>query len=124
VYDVILDEIALPRSTVRGYAPSIRRGQFYYRANIEYRFPLVRLDWGHSTLPFFFERLHGAVFIDSGHALSELNEWGDLLVSAGAELSLDVRAGYFETRRLRMGFARGLTEDGQWQFYVGFGGSF
>jgi hypothetical protein len=124
VYDVIVDEIGLPRSTVRGFDPSIRRGQFYYRANIEYRFPLVRLDWGHSTLPFFFERLHGAIFVDSGHALSELNEWGDLLVSAGAELSLDVRAGYFEARRLRMGFARGLTEDGQWQFYVGFGGSF
>ncbi len=39
--------------------------------NLDYRFPLARIDRGLGTLPAFARVVHGAVFVDAGHAWVE-----------------------------------------------------
>ena len=112
---------------IRGYSPGIRSGQQFLTVNSEYRFPIVRMDFGVSTLPLIFERFHGAVFVDAGTAFDDPADLRDLqrtLLSFGAELRLDVRTGYFIPMQFRLGLARGLGVDGQTQWYVLYGTGF
>ncbi len=62
--------------------------------NLDYRFPLSRVDRGLGTLPGFARVVHGAVFVDAGHAWVERFTRSDITVSAGAELSLDAVVGF------------------------------
>ena len=63
-------------------------------ANLDYRFPLARIDRGLGTLPAFARVVHGAVFVDAGHAWVERFKRSDITASIGAELSLDAVVGY------------------------------
>jgi hypothetical protein len=63
-------------------------------ANLDYRFPLARIERGLGSLPAFARTIHGAVFVDAGHAWVERFRWSDVTVSVGAELSLDTIVGY------------------------------
>ena len=62
--------------------------------NLDYRFPLARIDRGLGTLPAFARVVHGAVFVDAGHAWVERFKRSDVTASIGAELSLDAVVGY------------------------------
>jgi outer membrane protein assembly factor BamA len=62
--------------------------------NLDYRFPLVRIDRGVGTLPGFARVIHGAVFVDAGHGWQRDFQLEDAVVSAGAEVSLDAVIGY------------------------------
>jgi outer membrane protein assembly factor BamA len=62
--------------------------------NLDYRFPLARIDRGFGTLPAFARVVHGAVFVDAGHAWVERFHRSDITASIGAELSLDAVVGY------------------------------
>jgi Omp85 superfamily domain/WD40-like Beta Propeller Repeat len=62
--------------------------------NLEYRFPVVRLDRGAGTWPVFARVVHGALFVDAGNAWNTTFRGADVLVSAGAEISLDAVVGY------------------------------
>jgi hypothetical protein len=62
--------------------------------NVDYRFPLMRIDRGVGTWPAFARVLHGAVFVDAGHAWEDRFRRADVRVSLGAELSLDTVVGY------------------------------
>ena len=62
--------------------------------NLDYRFPLKRIERGIGTLPAFARVLHGAVFVDAGHAWVDRFQWSAVTVSFGAELSLDTVLGY------------------------------
>jgi len=62
--------------------------------NLDYRFPLARIERGVGTWPAFARALHGTVFVDTGHAWVERFRGSDVTVSVGAELSLDAVVGY------------------------------
>jgi dipeptidyl aminopeptidase/acylaminoacyl peptidase len=62
--------------------------------NLDYRAPLWRIDRGVGTVPFFCRVLHGAVFVDTGHAWTGVPRRADLRVSIGAEFSADAVVGF------------------------------
>ncbi len=63
-------------------------------ANLDYRVPIWRLERGSGTLPIFARALHGAVFVDAGHAWDATFRRSDIVTSIGAELSMDAVIGY------------------------------
>ncbi|PLX81667.1 MAG: hypothetical protein C0617_16380 [Desulfuromonas sp.] len=111
-----LDGESLP---LRGYGINEFRGQRAVLASLEYRFPVVNLERGPGNGPFFFRRIHGAVFaeganaFDSGGLRSE-----DIRTSSGMEARLDLDLGYVLPITLRLVLARGHDEGGEDQGYL------
>ena len=54
--------------------------------NVDYRFPLLQIERGVGTWPAFARVLHGAVFVDAGHAWDGTFRRSEVTVSLGAEL--------------------------------------
>ena len=79
---------------LRGVEEDVLVGRHAVAANLDYRFPLKRIDRGSGTLPVFARVVHGAVFVDAGNAWNGSFRRSDVVVSAGAEASLDVVVGY------------------------------
>ena len=78
---------------VRGFDDD-RRGWHAAVANLDYRFPLWRLERGMGTLPAFVRTVHGALFADAGHAWNASFRASDARTSLGVELSVDTILGY------------------------------
>jgi hypothetical protein len=114
-----LPSLAYGSSTpLRGYAPAARTGSAFYQANVEYRFPLVQVDRGVTTLPVYFARLWGGVFFDVGDAWYGRGNLENMAMGTGAELFADLVWGYFITTTVRVGFAQGLRgKDAATQVY-------
>ncbi len=104
--------------TLRGYPPNAFRGQRAATAGLEYRFPLLDLQRGGKTAPFFFRRLHGAVFAEGGAAWDEDFDSDAIHSGVGGELRFDMVLGYFLPVTLRLVVARGLDDDGELQGYL------
>lgn len=114
-----LPALAYGTSTpLRGYAPSARTGSAFYQGNIEYRFPIVQIDRGITTIPVYLARLWGGVFFDFGDAWFGRVRPENIALGAGAELFADIVWGYFITTTLRVGFGQGLVgQDAATQVY-------
>lgn len=114
---------ALPAGTVhvRGYPVNAHVGDRFWLANVEYRFPVANLNAGYGTFPIFFQRLHGAAFLDLGDAYDGPWRLRGTLAGAGLELRLSTVFGYFEGASFRIGAARGLTHEGTWNTWVLYG---
>jgi hypothetical protein len=97
--------------TLRGYPSVIEAGRSYALGNIEYRFPIVNIDRGPSTLPFFLNRISGNVFLDYGSAFDVLDN-AQPKTGTGAELWFDSTLGYIAAFTFRLGYARGLSFGG------------
>ncbi|MBS2012345.1 MAG: PD40 domain-containing protein [Deltaproteobacteria bacterium] len=97
--------------TLRGYQPVAVAGRSYMLANAEYRFPIVNLDRGPSTLPFFLNRISGNVFFDYGSAFDVIDT-AKFKSGTGAELWFDFTLGYVAAFTFRLGYARGLASGG------------
>ena len=85
------------RSTLgllRGFDPDTMTGTAIAVANIDYRFPLLRVERGVRTWPVFLRQLHGAFFTDIGAAGSALGSLPAPAVSVGAEIASDLTLGY------------------------------
>jgi outer membrane protein assembly factor BamA len=98
---------------LRGYPAFSFSGTQYHLFNFEYRFPILNLDRGVSTAPFFFHRLSGNFFADYGGAFDnlDLERWRDQFhLGVGAELWLDLTLGYVIAANLRIGHARGVAD--------------
>ena len=80
-----LDAIGL----LRGFDEDAAVGTRAAVLNVDYRFPLWRIGRGAGTIPLFLRVVHGAVFVDAGHAWSDEVRWGDMRSSFGGELSID-----------------------------------
>lgn len=102
---------------LRGYPPFVRVGSQFQIANAEYRFPVWQTQRGVSTLPVFLQRVSGDVFVDAGNANFGRFDPDALLVGAGAELLIDIVAGYFIPFTARVGYARGFMAGGDDQVY-------
>ncbi len=109
---------------LRGYPPGIMRGNQYQVLSLQYRFPIIDLDHGFSTLPVFFRQLKASIFADSGTAYNGF--WADASYKTGlgAELQLDAILGYHIGNTLRLGYARGLNEEAISEWYFFYGGGF
>jgi hypothetical protein len=96
---------------LRGYPVVAEAGNYYGQFNAEYRFPIVNVDRGLSTLPIFLNRISGNAFVDTGAAFSN-PESAQFLTGVGGELWFDMMLGYVLTFEFRAGFARGLSDLG------------
>lgn len=118
---------------VRGYPARSFVGRQYLLQNLEYRFPIVTIDHGISTLPVFLRRIDGNVFLDYGGAFNSLDtravrffhkgyliDSPDLHASAGAEIWMNATFGYYLSTQFRLGYVYGFsnqaTEGGQLYF--------
>jgi Tol biopolymer transport system component len=105
---------------LRGYPENEFRGRKVALASLEYRFPILNIEHGGGQTPFFLRRLHGAVFGEAGNAWDEGALHGDdAKRAAGAELRLDLDFAYgYLPMTIRIGFARGLDEEGESQIIM------
>lgn len=97
--------------TLRGYEPVAVAGRSYTLGNLEYRFPILNVDHGLSTLPILLNRITGNVFFDYGSAFDVL-ETAKFKSGTGAELWFDFTLGYVAAFTFRLGYARGLASGG------------
>lgn len=109
---------------LRGYPPAYRAGTQFHQLQIEYRFPLLDLEWGAYTLPLYLRRAWLNVFTDVGDAYQGALEPENLLWGSGVELFVSFVLAYRAVMALRIGLARGWVHGGITQFYVHLGSQF
>ncbi|MBI4683023.1 MAG: PD40 domain-containing protein [Nitrospirae bacterium] len=105
--------------SIRGFSPGFQTGKHVIKGSLEYRFPVVYIFRGWNTKPFFWDRVHLAVFADAG------NVWGinkgfdrrDFSAGVGVETRMDMMLGYKLKITPALGIARGVTENGETQVY-------
>jgi hypothetical protein len=90
---------------LRGLPPDQRQGTAVLVANLDYRFPLVRVERGIRTWPVFLRDIHGAVFADIGSAGMSFDELPGAVCSVGAELATRITLGYTWNLSLAAGAA-------------------
>ena len=98
---------------LRGYKPGAFAGSQLNLFKAEYRFPILYVDRGLSTLPAFLRGVSGALFADYGGAYNEMDLEDPLQVyhlGVGGELWLDLVLGYFAYGSVRFGIAKGIDE--------------
>lgn len=107
---------------LRGYPVNQFRGQNAALGSLEYRFPIKNIERGDGTSPFFFRRLHGALFAEAGNAWSAGSFHGEdakRAVGAEARLDMDIAYGLLPVT-LRIVIAKGLDDFGEFQGYISF----
>jgi len=98
-------------SCFAGYPIVIEAGRYYALFNAEYRFPIVNIDRGMSSLPLLFlNRISGNVFVDYGSAFDDAYT-AKFKTGTGAELVVRCHAGLHRGIHLRLGYARGLASE-------------
>jgi hypothetical protein len=115
-------------SLLRGFGANSFAGNRVATVNVDYRWPIARPQRGVGTFPLLLHTIHAAVFADAGHAWTRTFHARDLKASAGAELSLNLVAGY--ALPLTLTFGAGWGHDGTQRiadgraFYVRVGRAF
>jgi hypothetical protein len=74
-------------------------------ANVDFRFPIARIERGLGSWPLFVHTLHGAAFADTGTAWDVNFRAADLRTSLGGELSLDAVIAHY----VRLTFTAGAA---------------
>ena len=109
-----------PYMVMRGYLPGQFLGKTMINANLEYRFPLWRLEKGAGTSPVFLRRIHGALIADGvaldGYAYNRKLDQYERLAnnqsfwSTGAELKIDTTVGFVLPLTFYAGYYLPLTK--------------
>jgi hypothetical protein len=94
-------------SLLRGFPADTFAGTHVALVNVDYRWPLAKIERGIGTWPLFLHTIHAAVFADAGHAWTGHFAARDLKTSIGAELSLKIVAGYWLPLTATVGAAWG-----------------
>jgi hypothetical protein len=104
---------------LRGYRPGFAVGKYLATGTLEYRTPLKYIFKGNGTRPFFYDRLHGALFADAGEVWDDNTGFTSdrLKVGAGVEARLDMTLGYWLRITPTLGVAKGLNQDGETMVY-------
>ena len=113
VRDLIYETVFQSGYVLRGYEPVSFIGSQYHLANVEYRFPIVNVDHGISTLPVFLQRISGNAFLDYGGSFNQLDveHWRDQFhTGLGGELWIDLQLGYHMLLNIRAGYAKGFGQ--------------
>jgi Tol biopolymer transport system component len=111
LYDTVRNILIQGGIVLRGYPTVALTGRSFALANAEYRFPIVNIDRGLSTLPVFFQRVSGAVFVDYGSAFNDPRD-AKFKTGVGGELWFDSTVAYVVGFTFRLGFAKGLASGG------------
>ncbi|HEY5146120.1 MAG TPA: hypothetical protein VII82_05110 [Polyangiaceae bacterium] len=111
VVDVVRNSLIQGGIVLRGYPVVAEFGNYYGLVNAEYRFPIVEVDRGPSTLPIFLDRITGAAYVDYGSAFNDAAT-AEFKTGVGAELWFDVTLGYILGFTFRVGQAKGLASGG------------
>ena len=111
IVDVVRNTLIQGGVELRGYPVVAEQGNYYGIFNAEYRFPILNVDRGPSTLPIFLNRITGAAFVDYGSAFSDPTT-AEFKTGVGGELWFDLTLGYVLGFTFRAGFARGLASGG------------
>ncbi len=111
VADVVRNTLIQGGIQLRGYPVVAQVGDYYGLFNAEYRFPIVNIDRGVSTLPVFLNRINGAAFVDYGAAFDD-PQATHFKTGAGGELWFDLMLGYLLNFTFRVGYAKGLASGG------------
>ncbi len=119
--DALLNNVILGGAALRGYAPFFHSGTQYHLLQAEYRFPIFRPEVGLGTVPLYVDRLYGTLFADWGDAFFGHLDLGSFRLGLGGELLLDFTVGYYLPFTLRVGLARGVSQDGLTQLYANIG---
>jgi outer membrane protein assembly factor BamA len=109
--DTLRNQLFQGGLVLRGYQPVAISGRSYTLMNAEYRFPIVNVDRGDSTMPVFLNRITGAAFVDYGSAFDVFAD-ANFKTGAGGELWFDTTLGYVAMFTFRLGYARGLASGG------------
>ncbi|MFO0756832.1 MAG: hypothetical protein U0359_10085 [Byssovorax sp.] len=109
---------------LRGYPARAYSGLSYFLQNIEYRAPILKVDHGISTLPFYLRRIDGALFCDWGGAFDDFHfhklaffRSGEIVyspqlhTSIGAEIWLGTTLAYVLNTQFRIGYAYGFSPE-------------
>lgn len=104
---------------LRGYPSRFATGQYLVTGTIEYRAPIKYIFHGNGTRPFFWDRLHGAVFTDIGEVWDDKTGYSTdrLKVGAGLEARMDMTLGYWLKITPTLGLAHGFNQDGETSVY-------
>ncbi len=110
--DGLLNGVILGGIALRGYPAFDRSGNQYHLAQLEYRFPLFRINHGLWTLPVFLNRVYASAFVDAGDAFFGQLDLETFRLGVGGAILVDFTLGYLLPFTLRVGYARGLMEGG------------
>jgi Tol biopolymer transport system component len=102
---------------LRGYPAASIFGDQFHLLSTEYRLPLLWIERGYQTFPFYLRRISGAVFSDVGNAFQGPFRPSDLKVGVGAELRAEIQLAYYLATQVQFGFAKGLSTGGAKQYY-------
>jgi outer membrane protein assembly factor BamA len=111
VVNVVRNYLIQGGIALRGYPVIAEVGSYYALLDAEYRFPIVNVDRGPSTLPIFLNRVSGAAFVDYGSAFDDART-AEFKTGVGAELWFDLTLGYVVGFTFRAGYAKGLASGG------------
>lgn len=111
VIDAVRNVLIQGGIALRGYPVVALAGRNYALFNAEYRFPIVNIDRGLSTLPIFLNRINGNLFVDYGSAFDDA-ETAKFKTGVGGELWFDFQLAYQIGFTFRLGYARGLASGG------------
>ncbi len=87
-------------------------------AEIEWLFPLSRVERGLMAPPIGLHQVYGKFFYNWGETWDAGFKIPPLRSGAGAELTMDLTLGYWLPVYLRFGYAKGFNEGGEEQTYV------
>ncbi len=79
---------------MRGFPDASFAGSHVGLLNAEYRFPIAAPQRGVGTWPLFLHTVHAAFIADIGETWTRTASADAIKISAGAELSADIIAGY------------------------------
>lgn len=96
---------------LRGYPANKYRGQKVGLASAGYRFPVKNLEWGGGNTPFFFKRVHGAVFVEAGNVWDGAFQSREAKKSVGVEARMDMTVSYFLPVTVGLGLAKALDDE-------------
>ena len=109
---------------LRGYYEGLiqLRGRRMQMANIEYRFPIARVEKTMMAPPVGLGAISGKIFYDYGTAFQETTK--EYFSSAGIELHTTLQLFYNVPLDLRLGYAEGFDIGGEKRSYFSIGKSF
>lgn len=119
--DGFLNGQMLSGRVLRGYPVGATFGERFMLLNLDYRFPIHRIQRGIHTLPFYLQRIYGSVFANFGEAFDGAPSLQGILGGAGVELFLDLLLGYYLPFTIRGGLAYGWNEGGGFSGYLNLG---
>jgi len=111
VVSTVLNSVTQGGFALRGYPVLAEEGSNYALFNAEYRFPILNIDRGLSTLPLFVNRITGAAFVDYGSAFNDAFT-AEFKTGTGAELWFEFTLAYTLDFLFRAGYARGWASEG------------